>query len=805
MPYNTYNNYYQDNQYNQYNLTSQKYNQKSQVPANKIRNNNNYKYNSLKYDHKFDQDLEINHEKYFNNTFNGLDTNLNIKSSNENYNFRLPSYETNFSFNSDNNMNVNINSGNKNKAQEIQERFDKLQNKLNYLQNMLSNSGPTVDLNNNNDFNIIHKKDYIYNNYNNKINNINNNIQNNIYKSNTYTSNYYNNRNNRKGNFMRKNNNFRNNINNNNFILKDLNQIHTNMQNKNPRASLIKKITKAHLNDNFNDFNNNKIINNNNNINNIRNNKITKVSPNNNIINNQKNNFNYNIRNNKSNNLNFGKINNKSNQMNRYINQNNYNNNFDINKYPHEVDQIQNNNYIKEINPQNYNIYSKPKNTFLPQENKQINQFNKTNKSKINNLENQNYNNNKNENDNNDSSSENLSDLADDLFSAFNQNSKEENSKEINFNKDVTEFNLEKNNDVSPNMNFGKSNIIKNSLISKEEELINDINLVNDDNLGNIYIEKTDQQKNNNFENQNKNNIRETQDFLKENIMKQLNFINNKEGININNSYIWINNNNTNNNSNNNNNNINNNSIPNSKINNINYQQNQISNSNIIVNVSYSKDGQISKEEKSLEKKESNEKPKHKGHIKINIDNNLYYLYKIQSSLEDYYEIHNNKDEIINTKKELMNLDDYMKMLKENISPNPCIKYFDEKSIKKDLNYVYKEDLTEREIIPDLFDDDEDDIKSLRQSLEKSIDKVFTQSFNKDIIDLEVNDSNISETMNESNNAGKNIIKQLKNIGGMENINEVNEEEKGESFNDEEDLEQEQEQEEKSDYNYDEE
>ena len=152
-----------------------------------------------------------------------------------------------------------------------------------------------------------------------------------------------------------------------------------------------------------------------------------------------------------------------------------------------------------------------------------------------------------------------------------------------------------------------------------------------------------------------------------------------------------------------------------------------------------------------------------------------------------------------------MNLDDYMKMLKENISPNPCIKYFDEKSIKKDLNYVYKEDLTEREIIPDLFDDDEDDIKSLRQSLEKSIDKVFTQSFNKDIIDLEVNDSNISETMNESNNAGKNIIKQLKNIGGMENINEVNEEEKGESFNDEEDLEQEQEQEEKSDYNYDEE
>ena len=224
------------------------------------------------------------------------------------------------------------------------------------------------------------------------------------------------------------------------------------------------------------------------------------------------------------------------------------------------------------------------------------------------------------------------------------------------------------------------------------------------------------------------------------------------------------------------------------KINNINYQQNQISNSNIYFNVSYSKDNQI-KEEKSVDKKEEikENKPKlvsnndkQKRRIKINLDENIYYHYQKDSSLEDVYQIYNNKNKEMPEKmKCFMDLDDYMKLIKEKRTPKPCIKPFNEKEIKMNTKYLLAENLKEEDIIPDLFEEDEEDIKSLGQSLEKSIDKIFVHSMNDKINDLSMNDSNISEYLNDnSNNAGKNILNKLQNII----MEDINEDEKGEEY-----------------------
>ena len=220
------------------------------------------------------------------------------------------------------------------------------------------------------------------------------------------------------------------------------------------------------------------------------------------------------------------------------------------------------------------------------------------------------------------------------------------------------------------------------------------------------------------------------------------------------------------------------------KINNINYQQNQISNSNIIVNVSYSKDGQI-QAEKSINKKEeiSDIKvklnptvTKQRRRIRINLDENLYYHYQKDSSLEDLYQVYNNKNKELPEKmKCIMDLDDYMKIIKGKITPKPCIKSFNEKEIKMNEKYLLAENLKEEDIIPDLYEEDEEDIKSLGQSLEKSIDKIFVHSLNEKINDYSINDSNISENINDnSNNNGKKLVNDIQNI--------IIEDEKGEEY-----------------------
>ena len=122
-----------------------------------------------------------------------------------------------------------------------------------------------------------------------------------------------------------------------------------------------------------------------------------------------------------------------------------------------------------------------------------------------------------------------------------------------------------------------------------------------------------------------------------------------------------------------------------------------------------------------------------------------------------------------------MDLDDYMKIIKGKITPKPCIKPFNEKEIKMNEKYLLAENLKEEDIIPDLYEEDEEDIKSLGQSLEKSIDKIFVHSLNEKINDYSINDSNISENINDnSNNNGKKLVNDIQNI--------IIEDEKGEEY-----------------------
>ena len=119
----------------------------------------------------------------------------------------------------------------------------------------------------------------------------------------------------------------------------------------------------------------------------------------------------------------------------------------------------------------------------------------------------------------------------------------------------------------------------------------------------------------------------------------------------------------------------------------------------------------------------------------------------------------------------------------------PCIKKFDKNSIKIAQNYKECENLSERDIIPDLYEEEEEDIRSLEKSLERSIDKSFDKSYDKwygqslnDKIEA-INDSfNTSNSnMNDSNinnNNGRKIINQLQEMFIEEVDEEQNEDEK---------------------------
>ena len=246
----------------------------------------------------------------------------------------------------------------------------------------------------------------------------------------------------------------------------------------------------------------------------------------------------------------------------------------------------------------------------------------------------------------------------------------------------------------SPNYNTKKNSKITEStlkgLLSSNKNSINNNNISNnfENNLNNTY---------NNQRNNNNN------DFNKKLLLPKSNPI---QGIN---NYVTHNNYNINFSTNNNNTenknkniNDNNNTTPNNKNNTI-IKNDSSSNKNNNNNIN-----------------NSNISFKNKNHISFNLNNNIFIEFK-KDDLVTESKIKNQNGEIVNYQQKDMNL--YKSKLKE-ANPKSIIKSFLREDIKINQGYTLVENLPERQILPELYDEfEEEDIKSLEKSLEKSIDK----------------------------------------------------------------------------------
>ena len=251
--------------------------------------------------------------------------------------------------------------------------------------------------------------------------------------------------------------------------------------------------------------------------------------------------------------------------------------------------------------------------------------------------------------------------------------------------------------------NSAKYNIKKNNKITEstlKELLSSNKNSINNNNIKINYENNL----NNDYNKQSSNNKEFNKNLLIQKINPTQN-INNSEPNNNINIYFSTNNNNTDNKNknkitydnndktlNNENNSLVNNNNPNNK-NNI----NNITSTNI-----------------------TNKSNTNKNHISFNLNNNILIEFK-KDSLITESKITNKNGQIINYEQKDMN--SYKNKLKV-AKLKPIIKAYLKEDIKINQGYTLVENLPERQILPELYDEfEEDDIKSLEKSLEKSIDK----------------------------------------------------------------------------------
>ena len=116
----------------------------------------------------------------------------------------------------------------------------------------------------------------------------------------------------------------------------------------------------------------------------------------------------------------------------------------------------------------------------------------------------------------------------------------------------------------------------------------------------------------------------------------------------------------------------------------------------------------------------SSKKPK--KHVSFNFDNNIYIKFGKEDLITDS-QIADAKGQICSPKEKNMEL--YYIELKMS-KPNSIIKKFLKNEIKINTEYINVENLPERQILPDLYDEfEEQDLKSLEKTLEKSVDKIL--------------------------------------------------------------------------------
>ena len=148
-----------------------------------------------------------------------------------------------------------------------------------------------------------------------------------------------------------------------------------------------------------------------------------------------------------------------------------------------------------------------------------------------------------------------------------------------------------------------------------------------------------------------------------------------------------------------------------------------------------------------ISKLENKEKSKTKRHIEFKLENNIYINFK-QDDYITNLKIRKATEEEMYPFERNFNL--YQKILNSKLKLNPSIKKFDKAEIKTDVNYKLCENLEEKDIIPDLIEENDEDIKSLEKSLERSIDKSFDKNYERSL-NTSVNQSN-NQSINQSYN-----------------------------------------------------
>ena len=110
-----------------------------------------------------------------------------------------------------------------------------------------------------------------------------------------------------------------------------------------------------------------------------------------------------------------------------------------------------------------------------------------------------------------------------------------------------------------------------------------------------------------------------------------------------------------------------------------------------------------------------------KGHISFNLDNNIYIKFKADDLINNSL-VTDRKGQIYqHNEKNMLIYQEELKLA----NPKSILKSFYKNEIGINHEYVYVENLQERQILPDLYDDfEEEDLKSLEKCLEKSVDKI---------------------------------------------------------------------------------
>ena len=117
---------------------------------------------------------------------------------------------------------------------------------------------------------------------------------------------------------------------------------------------------------------------------------------------------------------------------------------------------------------------------------------------------------------------------------------------------------------------------------------------------------------------------------------------------------------------------------------------------------------------KSIQKKK-------KGHISFNLDKNIYIKFGKEDFITNSLITDKNGQICEHLEKNMVLYNEELK----GIKPKPIIKKFSTNEIRINKEYIYVENLQERQILPDLYDEfEEQDIKSLEKCLEKSVDKM---------------------------------------------------------------------------------